>query len=173
LEKRISTKQIYAGKVVNLRVDAVELENRTIASREIVEHNGAAAIVPILSRGNVILVRQFRYAIETEVLEVPAGTLKENEDPKNCAVRELEEETGYRCGEIVKIGECYVAPGYSTEKIHVFLAKDLTKTQTNMDEDENIRLEVLPFQEALDKIRTGEIRDAKSIVGLHAAARLL
>jgi ADP-ribose pyrophosphatase len=173
LEKHISTKRIYEGKVLNLRVDAVQIENGTITTREVVEHNGAAAIVPILTNGDVILVRQYRYPIQTDLLEIPAGTLNADENPKDCATRELREETGYSCGEILKIAECFVAPGYSTERIHIFLAKSLTKSKTNMDEDENIKLETVSFSEALNKIRTGEIRDAKSIVGLHAAAGLL
>jgi len=156
-----------------LRIDEVRLENGNSGRREVVEHLGAAAIVPILDGGEVILVRQYRYPIGIDLLEIPAGTLKANEDPKMCAVRELEEETGYRCGEISKVAECFVAPGYSTEKIHIYLAKRLTKTETNLDEDESITLERYPFPEVMEKIRTGEIRDAKSIVGLQAAARLL
>ena len=173
LEKRISSKRIYEGNVLNLRVDEVKIDNGTKARREVVEHRGAAAIVPILEGGDVILVRQYRYPIETHLLEIPAGTLKANEDPKDCAKRELEEETGYRCREIAEMLECFVAPGYSTERIHIYLAKGLTKTETKMDEDEVINVERLRFSEALDKIRTGEIRDAKSIVGLQAAERLL
>lgn len=173
MEQRVSTKRIYEGRVLNLRVDEVRLENGNSGKREVVEHLGAAAIVPILDGGEVILVRQYRYPIGIDLLEIPAGTLKANEDPKECAVRELEEETGYRCGEISKVAECFVAPGYSTEKIHLYLAKQLTKTETNLDDDESIILERYPFPEVMEKIRTGEIRDAKSIVGLHAAARLL
>lgn len=173
LEKRISSKRIYEGNVLNLRVDEVKVENGKTASREVVEHRGAAAIVPILESGDVILVRQYRYPIQSDLLEIPAGTLRANEEPEACAMRELEEETGYRCREIAKMLECFVAPGYSTEKIHIFLAKGLTKTQTKMDEDECIDIERVPFPEALGKIRKGEIRDAKSIVGLHAAAPLL
>jgi ADP-ribose pyrophosphatase len=121
----------------------------------------------------VILVRQYRYSIQSDLLEIPAGTLQADEEPSDCARRELEEETGYRCGEIVKLLECFVAPGYSTEKIHVFLARNLTKTQTRMDEDEIINVERVKFSEALRRIRAGEIQDAKSIVGLRAAESLI
>jgi ADP-ribose diphosphatase len=173
LEKRIASKSIYEGKVLNLRVDEVKMENGHVATREVVEHLGAAAIVPILEGGDVILVRQYRYPAGSDLLEIPAGTLRADEDPEDCAMRELEEETGYRCRNIAKITEFLVAPGYSTEKIHVYLAKDLTKTHTKMDEDESINLERQPFADALKKIQTGEIRDAKSIIGLQAASRLL
>jgi ADP-ribose pyrophosphatase len=173
LEKRISSKRIYEGNVLNLRVDEVKMDNGSMARREVVEHRGAAAIVPILEGGDVILVRQFRYPIDTDLLEIPAGTLRAHEHPKACALRELEEETGYQCREIAEMLECFIAPGYSTEKIHIFLARSLTKTKQKMDEDESINVERCRFSEALEKIRTGEIRDAKSIVGLQAAARLL
>ena len=156
-----------------MRVDDVKLDDGVVTKREIVEHRGAAAIVPVLEDGRVVLVRQYRYAATTELLEIPAGTLKSNENPKECALRELEEETGYRSGELTKMLECFVAPGYSTEKIHIYLARRLTQTQTKLDEDESISIERLRFSEALDKIRTGEIRDAKSMVGLQAAKRLL
>ena len=173
METRISSKRIYDGKVLNLRVDQVKVENGKIAIREIVEHRGATAIVPLLDGGDVILVRQYRYPIESDLLEIPAGTMDPDEDPEECAVRELEEETGYRCREITKMAECFMAPGYTTEKIHFYLAKGLTKTQTRMDEDEDIKVERLRFTDALEKIRTGEIRDAKSIVGLQAVASLV
>ena len=173
METRISSKRIYDGKVLNLRVDEVKVANGKIAIREIVEHRGATAIVPLLDGGDVILVRQYRYPIESDLLEIPAGTMDPDEDPEECAVRELEEETGYRCREITKMAECFMAPGYTTEKIHFYLAKGLTKTQTRMDEDEDIKVERLRFTDALEKIRTGEIRDAKSIVGLQAVASLV
>ena len=172
MEKRLSSRRIFEGNILNLRLDEVKLENGVVATREIVEHRGAAAIVPLLDNGEVVLVRQYRYPVESELLEIPAGTLQPNEDPKDCAIRELEEETGYRCGKIVEMGACFLAPGYSTEKIHIFLAKGLAKTQTHMDEDEKITTEIYPLNAALEKITTGEIRDAKSIVGLHLASRL-
>ncbi len=173
LEQPISSKRLYNGRILNLRVDEVKIDNGKSASREIVEHRGAAAIVPILPGGNVILVRQYRYAVSAELLEIPAGTLESGEPPEDCARRELEEETGYTCRTIVKVLECFVAPGYSTEKIHIYLAKDLTKTRTRLEEDENLTVESFPFQTALDKVRTGEIRDAKTIVGLQGTAQLL
>ena len=151
----------------------MRLDNGMITTREIVEHRGASAIVALLDLDQVILVRQYRYAVSSELLEIPAGTLDPGEKPEDCARRELEEETGYRCAEIKKMTECFVAPGYSTEKIHIYLAKGLTKTTTRMEEDENISTESLPLKDALDKIRSGEIRDGKTIAGLYAAARMI
>ena len=169
----MSSRRIFDGEVINLRVDEVKLENGVVATREVVEHRGATAIVPILDNGEVVLVRQYRYPVQAELLEIPAGTSEPNEDPKNCAIRELEEETGYRCGNIQELAAIFLAPGYSTEKIHIFLAKSLAKTQTHMDEDEKITTETYPLKVALEKIKTGEIRDAKSIVGLHLTSGLI
>jgi ADP-ribose pyrophosphatase len=118
-------------------------------------------------------VRQFRYAINSDLLEIPAGTLEPDEQPESCAVRELEEETGYSAGEISKILECYVAPGYSTEKIHFFLARKLTQTRMHTEEDEVIKLEIMPLQEAFQRLRDGKIRDAKTACGLYRLRELL
>ncbi|MGD0176313.1 MAG: NUDIX hydrolase [Candidatus Bathyarchaeia archaeon] len=158
---------------MNLRVDQVMLGNGKTATREVIEHRGAAAIVPIIQERNVVLVRQFRYAIATDLLEVPAGTMEGGEQPEECAVRELEEETGYACKEIEKIMEFFPVPGYSTEEIHVYLAKGLVKSEMHTDEDEEINLEILSLENALGKVRSGEIRDAKSICALFRAAELL
>ncbi len=173
MERCISSSRLYDGRILNLRVDDVQLDNGRPTKREIVEHRGAAAIVPITDSGNVILVRQYRYAVSTELLEVPAGTLEPGEDSESCARRELEEETGFRCREIRKISELFVAPGYSTEKIHVYLAKGLTKSNMRTEEDEQIKVETLSIASALERIRMGEIRDAKTICALFRSAELL
>jgi ADP-ribose pyrophosphatase len=157
---------LYEGRILNLRVDRVTLENGRETTREIVEHRGAAAIVPLLDNGDVILVRQYRYAVGSDLLEIPAGTLEDGESPEKCAKRELEEETGYRCGELNKVLECVVAPGYSTERIHFYLARELTKAEMKTEEDERIKVENMPFRLALEKVRRGEIRDSKTVCGL-------
>jgi ADP-ribose pyrophosphatase len=172
LERCIKSENVYKGRILNLRVDRVEFPDGTSTVREVVEHRGAAALVPLLGN-NVILVRQFRYAASAELLEIPAGTLEPGESPENCAKRELEEETGYRCNEIQKILECFVAPGYSTEKIHFYLARKLGRSKMMTEEDERIEIEVVPLTSALEKIRNGEIRDAKTICGLYRANELL
>jgi len=169
LEKRTSSSRLYEGRILNLRVDQVSLENGRATVREVVEHRGAAAIVPILNDDKVVLVRQYRYAIGSDLLEIPAGTLEIGEEPEICARRELEEETGYKCNELSKILECYVAPGYSSEKIHFYLAKKLQQSVKKTEEDEHIKVEVLPITLALDKVRSGEIHDAKTVCGLFRA----
>lgn len=169
----MASSRLYDGKILSLRLDKVLLENGVETTRAVVEHNGAAAIVPLTDDGKVILVRQYRYAVEKDLIEVPAGTIGRGETPEECAARELEEETGYRSGDMRKITEFFSAPGYSTEKIHVFLAKRLTKSEMNTDEDEQIRVESMLIAEALAKVRSGEITDGKSICALFRAAEVL
>ena len=173
MEHPNSSRRIYEGRVINLRVDEVVTGDGWSTTREVVEHRGAAAIVPLLDKDNVILVRQYRYAIGSDLLEIPAGTLEPDEAPDHCARRELEEETGYRCGKLTKILECYVAPGYSTEKIHFFLARDLVRTEMRTEEDESIRPEILPIAALVGRIQEGNIRDAKTICGLYRAMDLI
>jgi ADP-ribose pyrophosphatase len=164
---------MYDGKIVNLRVDQVGWEDGKTATREVIEHRGAAAIVPIIHDNDVVLVRQYRYAVTTELLEVPAGTMEQGETPEECATRELEEETGYKCQDLRKIMEFFTVPGYSTEKIYVYLAKGLTKSQMQTEEDERIKVDIMPVNMALKRIRSGEIQDAKSICALFRVAELL
>jgi len=166
MERSISTTRIYDGRAVKLRVDRVILEDGQPATREVVEHRGAAAIVPLLTDNQVVLVRQYRYPIGLELLEIPAGTLEINEAPYQCAMRELTEETGFACKELTKIFESYIAPGYSTEKIHFYLAKELTRSNAHPDEDERIKVEIIPLSAVLEKIRKGEICDAKTICAI-------
>ena len=173
MEQCKESSRLYEGKILNLRVDKVQFEDGTSTIREVVEHRGAAAIVPILEGDRVVLVRQFRYAANSELLEIPAGTLEPDEDPEICALRELEEETGYRSREILKILECHIAPGYSTEKIHFYIARGLVRTEMKTEEDERIKIEVIPIKEALDKMRNGQICDAKTVCGLYRALELL
>ena len=167
MERSTSTSRIYDGRAVKLRVDRVILEDGQPATREVIEHRGAAAIVPLLPDNQVVLVRQYRYPIGLELLEIPAGTLEINEAPLQCAMRELTEETGFACKELTKILECYIAPCYSTEKIHFYLAKELTKSSAfHPDEDERIKVEIIPLPAVLERIRKGEICDAKTICAI-------
>lgn len=166
MERCTSTTRVFYGRILNLRVDRVLFDDGIEATREVVEHRGASVIIPLLEDKRVLLVRQYRYAIGKELLEIPAGTCDEGESPEDCAKRELQEETGFTCDDLEKVLECYVAPGYSTEKIHFFLAKRLRRTQQDPDEDERISVEPVSIPEALAKIRNGEICDGKSICAL-------
>jgi ADP-ribose pyrophosphatase len=168
-----SSSRVYDGRIINLRVDQVLLDDGGSTTREIVEHRGAAAIIPLIDDDRVILVRQYRYAVTEGLLEVPAGTLEPQETPEDCARRELEEETGYTCREVKKILECFVAPGYSTEKIHFYLARGLVLSEPKTEADEHITSEVMPISQALEKVRLGEIRDAKTICALFRAQDFL
>jgi len=168
----LATRSIYDGKIF----DVVESEIRhddVQYKREIVIHKGSAVIIPVFADGTVALVRQYRYAAEKFLLEVPAGTLNKDEDPQLGAERELEEEIGVRAGKVEKLTEFYVSPGFLTEKMYVFLATGLTKTAQRLEIDELLTIEQISFTAAFDLIRSGEIEDAKTIAGLVlAGARL-
>ena len=166
MERCTSTTKLFDGRILNLRVDKVVFDDGIQATREIVEHRGASVIIPLLENNHVLLVRQYRYAVGKELLEIPAGTCDVGESPENCAKRELQEETGYTSDDLEKVLECYVAPGYSTEKIYFYLARSLKKAERDPDEDERISVEQISLSEAISKVRTGEICDAKTICAL-------
>jgi ADP-ribose pyrophosphatase len=172
-EQVTETQRIYEGKVVNLRVDTIRLPNGKLAKREIVEHHGAVAIVPLLDAETVVMVRQYRHPAEGMLLEIPAGGLEENEDLEECARRELSEEVNLQAVHMVKLFQSYVAPGYSTELIHTFLAYRLSRLDGTPDEDEFIDIAHVKLADVPDMIARGEIQDGKSIGGLLAAMRLL
>jgi ADP-ribose pyrophosphatase len=163
IEKKIDSESIYSGRVVKLFVDTVELPNGATSKRELVRHPGAVAIVPVDAEGRLVLVEQYRYATGKVLLEIPAGTLEPNEDPDVCANRELQEETGYKPGKLQKLGAIYLAPGYSTELIHLYLATDLSESRLAGDEDEFIDILHLSLADVLDKITNNTIQDAKTI----------
>lgn len=166
IEKTISSKRIHEGKVLNLRVDEVLLPNDSTSLREIVEHNGAVAIVAVTNDNKILLVRQYRKAVEKVLIEIPAGKLEKGEAPYDCAERELIEETGFRAHQLKEVMEIITSPGFCNERIHLFVASDLTADFLENDEDEFIDLITLDLDEALEKIVTGEIVDSKTIIGL-------
>lgn len=172
-EKTIESKRIFEGRVVNLRVDTVELPNGRVSTREIVEHPGAVAIVPMIDHEQVVLVRQFRQATGGTILEIPAGTLDKGEDPFDCARRELGEEIGYHPRKLTKMFHSYLAPGYSTEMLHTFLAEDLERVGENRDADEFIEVVTINLRDAVEMIRGGDIIDAKTVCGLLLASRVV
>ena len=164
------TETIYKGRIVTLKVHQVRLDDGRESQREIVEHRGAAAMVPLTDDGQVLMVSQYRLAAGAKLLEIPAGSLDPGEDPRTAAEREIQEEIGFRAGTWEELGAFYVSPGWATEKITVFLARDLTPSPGQMDEDEAIEVVSLPFQEALARCQDGRIQDSKSIAGLMLAA---
>ena len=165
-EPTTETRRIHEGRIINLREDTVQTPSGRLAKREIVEHKGAVCVVPVLADGRVILVRQYRKPAEAALLEIPAGGLEKGEVPLDAARRELEEECGYHAARLAPIFSCYLAPGYSTEIIHGFLAEDLTPTATNPDEDENVEVEIYTLDELLPMIDDNRISDAKTICGV-------
>jgi ADP-ribose pyrophosphatase len=166
-EKFLLTERLYEGKIINLRRDIVLLPNGREATREVVEHPGAVAIVPVLSDGKILLVRQFRYPVEKILLEIPAGKLDAGEAPEACAARELEEETGYRAQRLERKSSIFTGPGFSDEVIHIFVAHELVKTAVHPDEDEFLEIYAYSPQEIRQMIRSGMVCDAKTITGLY------
>lgn len=172
-EKVIATEQIYSGRVVNLAVHAVRLPDGTTSKREQIRHPGAVAVIALDDEQQVLLVRQYRLPAERILVELPAGTLEPGEDPREAAIRELREETGFRPGELEHLGGLFVAPGYTTEYIHLYLTREVTHDPLDGDVDEFISMERRPLREALDMIESGEIVDSKTIIGLLRVARRL
>ncbi|HBV97658.1 MAG: ADP-ribose pyrophosphatase [Peptococcaceae bacterium BICA1-7] len=166
-EKKVSSETVYSGKILNLRVDRVELPNGNMTAREVVEHAGAVAVVA-QKEGRLLMVRQFRYPVGKVLLEIPAGKIEKGEDPLLCAARELIEETGYEAGEMKLLLSFFSTPGFSDEVLHVYLAGDLKYRGQKPDEDEFIQVEELPLERAVEMIGSGEICDAKSIIGILA-----
>lgn len=172
-EKTISSDRIYTGKVISLKVDTVEVANQGYTKREIVEHGGAVGIVAITDDNKVVLVKQFRKAIEKVIWELPAGKLEIGENPKDCAMRELKEETGYTAQNIKLIHKFFTSAGFSNEKIYIYLATGLISGESKLDEDENLDTYELELDEAYDMVIKNEIEDAKTSIGLLLAKELM
>ncbi len=167
-EKVVESTRIYEGKVVSLRRDTLLLPSGKRFDREVVEHHGAVAAVALLDENTVVLVRQYRHAAGEVLLEIPAGTLKIDEDPDSCMERELIEEIGYRPGRLERLLTLYLAPGYSSELMYIYLATGLVETGMRLDEDEFIEVVKLDLSEVLKMIFESKIRDAKTTCGVLA-----
>lgn len=165
-------KRIYRGRIVDLYSVRAELPNKVKTDLEIIRHPGAALIVPLLDDHTLIMLKQFRYAVGSFIYELPAGTLARGEQPRVCAARELEEETGYTAGKLVKLGHIFPVPGYSTEKIVIFKATGLKRTRKNLDGDEIITPIIMTKNGIRRLFRNGRIVDAKTICGLAMAGWL-
>ena len=173
IEKRVDGEIKYEGVIVKVRLDRAQLENGKIVRREVVEHPGGVGILPVDGDGLCYMVRQFRYPFSRQLLEIPAGKLEYGEDPYECAVRELGEETGFSAGELIPLGACYTSPGFSSEVLHLYLARDLHAGRAHLDEDEFLNVEKYRLEELLEMVDRGEISDAKTEIALLKAARLL
>ncbi|MCL4279823.1 MAG: NUDIX hydrolase, partial [Ignavibacteriaceae bacterium] len=154
----ISSQVIYKGKVFNTLVDQIEYNSGNKAIREVAEHPGGAVVVPVTDNGKIVMVTQYRFPVKEVLLELPAGKLSKGEDPKVCAVRELEEETGYKSDDIKSLGSIYTTPGYSTEKLWIYLAENLKPGNYNREEGEfGMEVFELSLPEVEEKIYNGEI----------------
>lgn len=164
-EKTIQTEEIFSGKVISLQVEDVELPNGKISKREIIKHPGAVAIIALTDDNKIVMVEQYRKALERTIVEIPAGKLEKGEEPATCARRELEEETGYICDHLELLVSFYTSPGFADEIVHVYLASGLTQKQDSaaLDEDEFVNLEELTLADALQYIKEQKIYDAKTV----------
>lgn len=172
-ETRIDGKRVFDGLIIHVDRDTVTLPDGNTSQREIVRHPGAAAVVPVLDDGRVVMVRQYRYSIGEATLEIPAGKLDDGEEVLTCANRELKEETGYTCARLHKLLAFVSSPGFTDEVIHIFLAEGLTPGEAGGDDDEFVETEEVALDELADMIYDGRIRDGKSVAGILAAALYL
>jgi ADP-ribose pyrophosphatase len=173
LPKIITSETRYQGRAFSVRVDEVELRPGYIARLDVIEHTGAITLLPLDDAQNVWFVRQYRHPARQTLLELPAGTLNPGEAPAIAANRELQEEIGMRAGHLEELASFYLAPGYSSELMHVFLAQELSPSVQAPDEDEFLSIEKIPARQVLGLIQRGELHDAKSLATLLLAARRL
>ena len=165
-EDKISSTQIFSGKLIDLYLDKVRLPNGKKSTREWIDHPGAVCIVPILDNGDILLIRQFRYGPREEFIEIPAGKIDKNEDPLKCGLRELEEETGYKSNKLTFLTNIHPAIGFSNEKMWMYLAEKLELSKKKLDEDEFLELLPTPLNQAIEWVFSGKITDVKTIIGI-------
>lgn len=168
----LGSELIYKGKVFDIRIDEIR-DGDIQYKREIVVHKGSAVVIPVFADGTVALVRQYRHAAGKHLLEICAGTLNAGEDPELGARRELEEEIGVTAGKLEKLCEFWVSPGFLTEKMHLYLATELTQTEQNLEDDEILTVERHSLEDLARMVEIGDIQDAKTIIGVGLAAKRL
>ena len=168
--KRIDRKLVYEGGIVNFYEDTMEMPSGHHAAWDYIEHKkGASCVIPVLADGRILMVRQFREAIDLNTLEIPAGAKTERNEPsEDCAARELEEETGYRAGKLTWLCRTATTPAFCNELLDIYVATDLVPTEQNLDEDEYLCVEKWELDELLEKIYAGELVDAKSVIAILA-----
>lgn len=162
-------KSIFKGRIIDLSVETVTLPNGATAELEIITHPGAAAVVPMKDETTVVMIRQYRHAVGGFIYEIPAGKLHPGEDPRECAVREVEEEIGYKVGNLGPLLSFFTTPGFTNEVIHIFLGKDLQPGTQDLGADEVLEVLEMPIDKAIALIKEGTIRDGKTIIGLQMA----
>ena len=172
-EKSVSSDVKFEGHIITVRVDTVAMPDGRTATREVVDHSGGVCVVPITENGEVVMVRQFRKAVESAVLEIPAGKLNSGENHRDCGIRELEEETGYKSNNIVYLGHIFPSPGFANETIHIYLATELYDGKLNLDPDEYLDVEKIPLEKVVEMIMNNEINDSKTVVGILKAREYL
>ena len=166
IEIKVDSKEVFSGRLLHVTSDSVLLENGKQAVREIIHHNGAAAVIAFDENNRLLMVHQYRYAIGQELLEIPAGKIDPGETPEQCAARELVEETGYRAGKLTELGVVYPIAAYSSETQYLFYAENLTPDKQHLDEDEFLSVEHVDFATAFDMVMNGEITDSKTQIGI-------
>jgi ADP-ribose pyrophosphatase len=172
--KQLNRQVLYRGKIIDLLVDRIEYPTGKTGVREIAHHPGGAVTVPLMDDGRVIFVKQLRYPLGKHIVELPAGKLGPGEDPERAAVRELEEETGWIPGKVEKLTTIYTTPGFCDEELHIFLATDLHESPTGHKREEgelSMTVLMISLEEALAMVERGDLRDAKTIIGLFLAER--
>ena len=172
-EKQIDSELKYKGVIVTVRLDNAELVNGRVVKREVVEHPGGVGILPVDGDGCCYMVRQFRYPFSRQLLEIPAGKLEHGEEPYGAAVRELSEETGFEADELIPLGRCLTSPGFSSEVLHLYLARGLHAGAVHLDEDEFLNVEKHSLSELFESVMRGEIEDAKTVIAVLKARALL
>lgn len=163
--ERLKSEEIYRGRVITLRKDTIRTAEGKELQREVVAHPGAVMLIAE-ENGEMLFVRQYRYAVGEDLLELVAGTVEPGEDPAVTAGRELQEEAGYKAGRLTKLGEIFSAPGFCSEILHIYLAEELTPSRLPGDEDEEITVVRIPLHEAIRMAVAGEMRDAKTLAGV-------
>lgn len=161
-------KPIYKGKIIDLSVETVTLPNGATADLEVITHPGAAAVVPMKDDRTVVMVRQYRHAVGSFIYEIPAGKLHPGEDPRDCAAREMEEETGYKVNLLEPLLSFFTTPGFTNEIIHIFVGHELSPGTQSLGADEVLEIIEMPLAQGIELIDDGVIRDAKTIIGLQA-----
>lgn len=165
-EKTVSSKEIYKGRIITVKVDEVAMPDGKLAQREIVEHPGGVGVVALTDANEIIMVKQYRKPLDKSIYEIPAGKMDSGEEHRICGIRELEEETGYRAENFEYLGFIYPSPGFTDEVTHIYLATGLYPGKVNLDPDEFLDTVKIPLDEVVERIMNNEISDAKTIAGV-------